>query len=57
MPSFINPKSKKVIVAICGGIAAYKVCELVSSLFKSGVEVRVILTNSAQEFIKPLTFA
>jgi phosphopantothenoylcysteine decarboxylase/phosphopantothenate--cysteine ligase len=40
-----------------GGIAAYKVCEVVSTLFKGGVEVRVILTRSAQEFITPLTLA
>jgi phosphopantothenoylcysteine decarboxylase/phosphopantothenate--cysteine ligase len=57
MPSSINPKSKKVIIAICGGIAAYKICELISTLFKSGVEIRVILTNSAQQFIAPLTVA
>ncbi|MFM2060586.1 MAG: hypothetical protein RLZZ507_256 [Cyanobacteriota bacterium] len=57
MPSSVNPKSKKVLIAIGGGIAAYKVCELVSTLFKSGVEVRVILTNSAQAFITPLTLA
>jgi phosphopantothenoylcysteine decarboxylase/phosphopantothenate--cysteine ligase len=64
MPSSANPKSKiphpqfnKVLIAIGGGIAAYKVCELVSTLFKSGVEVRVILTNSAQAFITPLTLA
>jgi len=53
MPSFVNLKSKKVIVAVGGGIAAYKVCELVSTLFKSGVEVRIILTKSAQKFITP----
>ncbi|TAF06233.1 MAG: bifunctional phosphopantothenoylcysteine decarboxylase/phosphopantothenate--cysteine ligase CoaBC [Nostocales cyanobacterium] len=52
-----NPKSRRVVVGVGGGIAAYKVCELVSSLFKSGVEVRVILTNSAQAFITPLTLA
>ncbi|MFM7364598.1 MAG: bifunctional phosphopantothenoylcysteine decarboxylase/phosphopantothenate--cysteine ligase CoaBC [Cuspidothrix sp.] len=57
MSSLINTKIKKVIIAIGGGIAAYKVCELVSTLFKSGVEVRVILTNSAQKFITPLTLA
>ena len=57
MPLSINSQSKKVIVAICGGIAAYKVCNLISTLFKSGVEVKVILTNSAQQFITPLTVA
>ena len=49
--------TKKVLIAVGGGIAAYKVCELVSKLFQSGVELRVILTKSAQEFITPLTLA
>ncbi len=57
MPSFTNLKSKRVIICVGGGIAAYKVCELVSTLFKSGLEVRVILTESAQEFITPLTLS
>jgi len=47
----------RVLIGIGGGIAAYKVCEVISSLFKAGVEVRVILTRSAQEFITPLTVA
>ncbi len=47
----------RVLIGIGGGIAAYKICEVVSTLFKQGVEVRVILTNSAQKFITPLTFA
>ncbi len=50
-------RKKRVIIAVCGGIAAYKVCELVSTLFKTGVEIRVILTQSAQQFITPLTLA
>ena len=49
--------SKRVLIGVGGGIAAYKVCEVVSTLFKSGVEVRTILTSSAQQFIAPLTFA
>ncbi|GAA6617202.1 bifunctional phosphopantothenoylcysteine decarboxylase/phosphopantothenate--cysteine ligase CoaBC [Scytonema sp. NUACC26] len=52
-----NPKLARAIVGVGGGIAAYKICEVVSTLFKSGVEVRVILTNSAQKFITPLTLA
>jgi phosphopantothenoylcysteine decarboxylase / phosphopantothenate---cysteine ligase len=47
----------KVLIGIGGGIAAYKVCEIISSLFKAGVEVRVILTEGAQQFITPLTVA
>jgi phosphopantothenoylcysteine decarboxylase/phosphopantothenate--cysteine ligase len=49
--------NKRVLICVGGGIAAYKVCEVVSTLFKSGVEVRAILTRSAQEFITPLTLA
>lgn len=46
---------RRVLVGIGGGIAAYKVCEVISTLFKAGVEVRAILTRSAAEFITPLT--
>ncbi|MEM9806462.1 MAG: bifunctional phosphopantothenoylcysteine decarboxylase/phosphopantothenate--cysteine ligase CoaBC, partial [Cyanobacteria bacterium P01_D01_bin.56] len=49
--------STKILVGISGGIAAYKVCEVVSTLAKSGAEVRVILTSSATEFVSALTFA
>jgi len=56
MPLSIN-LTKKVLIAVGGGIAAYKVCELVSTLFKSGVELRIILTKSAQKFITPLTLS
>jgi phosphopantothenoylcysteine decarboxylase / phosphopantothenate---cysteine ligase len=47
----------KVLIGICGGIAAYKICEVISSLFKAGIEVKVILTEGAQQFITPLTVA
>ena len=50
-------RGRRVLIGIGGGIAAYKVCELVSTLFKAGAEVRVILTQTAQEFITPLTLA
>ncbi|MEH2062112.1 MAG: bifunctional phosphopantothenoylcysteine decarboxylase/phosphopantothenate--cysteine ligase CoaBC [Nostoc sp.] len=52
-----NPKLNRVLIGVGGGIAAYKICNLVSTLFKTGVEVRVILTPSAQKFITPLTLA
>ncbi len=52
-----NPNLKRVLIGVGGGIAAYKICEVVSTLFKSGIEVRTILTNSAQHFITPLTFS
>jgi phosphopantothenoylcysteine decarboxylase/phosphopantothenate--cysteine ligase len=50
-------RGRRVLIGIGGGIAAYKVCEVVSTLFKAGAEVRAILTTSAQEFITPLTVA
>lgn len=45
-----------VLVAVSGGIACYKACEVVSSLRKSGADVRVIMTEHATEFVSPLTF-
>ena len=50
-------QGKRILIGIGGGIAAYKVCEVVSMLAKAGAEVRVILTDSAQKFVEPLTFA
>lgn len=50
-------QGRHVLVGVGGGIAAYKVCEVISSLAKAGAEVRVILTDSAQAFISPLTLA
>ncbi len=47
----------RVLIGIGGGIAAYKVCEVVSALAKEGVEVRTVLTDAAQEFVTALTFA
>ncbi len=46
-----------VLLGVCGGIAAYKSAELVRELQRNGVDVRVIMTRAAQEFIQPLTFA
>lgn len=48
---------RRILIGVGGGIAAYKVCEVVSQLFQAGAEVRVILTATAQEFITPLTLA
>jgi phosphopantothenoylcysteine decarboxylase/phosphopantothenate--cysteine ligase len=45
----------KVIIGICGSIAAYKSLELISWLKKNADEVKVILTKSALNFITPLT--
>jgi len=48
-------KSKKIILGITGGIAAYKSAELTRALIKEGAQVKVIMTKSAAEFITPLT--
>jgi len=47
----------KVALGVTGGIAAYKSAELVRQLQDRGVRVQVVMTRSAQEFIRPLTFA
>jgi phosphopantothenoylcysteine decarboxylase/phosphopantothenate--cysteine ligase len=43
-------------LGVCGGIAAYKAAELVRLLKKRGAEVRVVMTESALQFVTPLTF-
>jgi phosphopantothenoylcysteine decarboxylase/phosphopantothenate--cysteine ligase len=48
---------RRILIGIGGGIAAYKVCELISTLSKAEAQVWVILTQAAQEFITPLTVA
>jgi phosphopantothenoylcysteine decarboxylase / phosphopantothenate---cysteine ligase len=47
----------KVALGVCGGIAAYKAAEIVRLLQDRGIRVQVIMTASAQEFVRPLTFA
>jgi phosphopantothenoylcysteine decarboxylase/phosphopantothenate--cysteine ligase len=49
-------KNKKVILAVCGGIAAYKSVEILRLLKKANADVRVILTKNAQWFVGALTF-
>src|SRR5579863_8795106 len=47
----------RVALGVSGGVAAYKAAELVRKLQQEGIEVQVVMTKSAQEFITPLTFA
>ncbi len=49
-------KSKKILLGITGGIAAYKACSLVGLFLKEGAEVKVIMTEAATKFVAPLTF-
>lgn len=50
-------QDKKIILGVCGSIAAYKAAMLTRLLVKSGAEVRVVMTDSASEFITPLTMS
>ncbi|WNQ13667.1 bifunctional phosphopantothenoylcysteine decarboxylase/phosphopantothenate--cysteine ligase CoaBC [Paenibacillus aurantius] len=48
-------KGKTIVLGVCGGIAAYKAAQLCSRLTQAGADVRVIMTESAAQFITPLT--
>ena len=50
-----NLENKKILIIICGGIAAYKSLEIIRLLKKRRAFVKVILTKSAQKFITPLS--
>ncbi|PLX00285.1 MAG: bifunctional phosphopantothenoylcysteine decarboxylase/phosphopantothenate--cysteine ligase CoaBC [Marinilabiliales bacterium] len=50
-------KGKNVLLAVTGSIAAYKTAFFVRLLVKEGAEVQVIMTNSAKDFITPLTLS
>ncbi|HEV2295085.1 MAG TPA: flavoprotein [Tepidisphaeraceae bacterium] len=49
-------KGREIIVGVCGGIAAYKVADVVSKLVQLGGGVSVVMTAEAQRFVTPLTF-
>lgn len=50
-------RGKRIILGVCGGIAAYKTAVLTRLLIKEGAEVKVIMTASAHDFITPLTLS
>ncbi|HEX6605833.1 MAG TPA: bifunctional phosphopantothenoylcysteine decarboxylase/phosphopantothenate--cysteine ligase CoaBC, partial [Chloroflexia bacterium] len=50
-------QDKRIVLGVCGGIAAYKVADLASKLTQAGAQVDVIMTAAAQRFVTPLTFA
>jgi phosphopantothenoylcysteine decarboxylase / phosphopantothenate---cysteine ligase len=50
-------KNKKILLGVSGSIAAYKSALLIRLLIKEGAEVQVIMTDSAKDFITPLTLA
>ena len=50
-------RNKKIVLGVCGSIAAYKAALLTRLLIKQGAEVKIVLTAAAAEFITPLTLA
>lgn len=48
---------KEIVLGVTGSIAAYKAVELLRELVKAGASVKVVMTESAQRFVAPLTFA
>lgn len=48
-------KNKNIVIGITGGIACYKVCEIITYLVREGANINVIMTKNATEFITPLT--
>ena len=55
MPGLLH--QKKILLGVCGSIAAYKSVYLCRNLLKEGAEVRVVLTPYAKEFVSALTFS
>ncbi len=47
----------KIALGVSGGIAAYKAAEVCRLLQDRGIRVQVVMTQAAQEFVRPLTFA
>ena len=52
-----NLNNKKILLIICGGIAAYKSLELIRLLKKDGVSIKTILTKNGAEFVTPLSIS
>ena len=50
-------KGRRVLVGVCGSIAAYKAAEVVRGLMKDGADVRVAMTPAAAQFVGPASFA
>ncbi len=49
--------NKKILLGVTGSISAYKICTVIRLLKKSGASVKVLMTQSATQFITPLTFS
>jgi phosphopantothenoylcysteine decarboxylase/phosphopantothenate--cysteine ligase len=48
---------KRILLGVCGGIAAYKTANLVRLFIKAGAEVKVVMTPASKDFVTPLTLA
>src|SRR3989442_2553185 len=57
MDSGLDLAGRRIVVGVCGGIAAYKTVEVARRLTQAGAEVRVVMTRAATEFVGPLTFS
>lgn len=55
-PTVLTLASRRILLGVSGGIAAYKAADLVRRLKEAGAEVQVVMTASAQQFVTPLTF-
>ncbi len=53
----LSLKNKRILLIVGGGIAAYKIPELIQNLRDEGAEVRCVLTESGSEFVTPLTLS
>ena len=49
-------EKKRVVIGVTGGIAVYKALDIISALRKQDVEIKVIMTESAKQFVTPLAF-
>ncbi|WP_174839799.1 bifunctional phosphopantothenoylcysteine decarboxylase/phosphopantothenate--cysteine ligase CoaBC [Solimonas terrae] len=56
MPSVPQLSNRRILLAVTGGIAAYKAADLLRRLKESGADVQVVMTAGAREFVTPLTF-
>lgn len=56
LPGMDTPHTKRLLIGVTGGIAAYKVAELVRLLIKDAFDVQVVMTEAATRFVGPATF-
>ncbi|NOZ08550.1 MAG: bifunctional phosphopantothenoylcysteine decarboxylase/phosphopantothenate--cysteine ligase CoaBC [FCB group bacterium] len=53
----VSLKQKQILICVSGSVAAYKACEVIRLLRKEGAGVQVMMTEAAQKFVGPATFA